>query len=83
MLINDGLTFREIVMKDPLPKGVIQQSVIDFLKCRQDAAIYGAMAVNAYIDERRMTEDVDIVSPRAKNSPRSCVSTWANNFILQ
>jgi hypothetical protein len=66
MLINDGMTFREIVMKDPLPKGVIQQSVIDFLKRRQDAAIYGAMAVNAYIDERRMTEDVDIVSPRAK-----------------
>jgi hypothetical protein len=66
MLINDGLTFREIVMKDPLPKGVIQQSVIDFLKGRTDAAIFGAMAVNAYIDERRMTEDVDIVSPRAK-----------------
>ncbi len=66
MLIDDGLTFREIVMKDPLPKGVIQQAVIDFLKGRQDAAIFGAMAVNAYIDERRMTEDVDIVSPRAK-----------------
>jgi hypothetical protein len=66
MLINDGLTFREIVMKDPLPKGVIQQSVIDFLKGRADAAVFGAMAVNAYIDERRMTEDVDIVSARAK-----------------
>ena len=24
------------------------------------------MAVNAYIDERRMTEDVDIVSPRGE-----------------
>jgi hypothetical protein len=66
MLINDGLTFREIVMKDPMPIGVIQQSVVDFLKHRQDAAIYGAMAVNAYTDERRMTEDVDIISARAK-----------------
>jgi hypothetical protein len=66
MLIDAGLTFREIVMNEPLPKGVIQQAVIDFLKGREDAAVFGAMAVNAYIEERRMTEDVDIISPRAK-----------------
>jgi hypothetical protein len=65
MLVDTGLTFREIVMNDPLPKGTIQQAVIDFLRGREDAAIFGAMAVNAYIDERRMTEDVDIVSTRA------------------
>ncbi len=64
MLVDTGLTFREIVMNDPLPKGIIQQAVIDFLKGRDDAALFGAMAVNAYIDERRMTEDVDIVSTR-------------------
>jgi hypothetical protein len=66
MLIDTGLTFREITMNDPLPKGTIQQAVIDFLNGRDDAAIFGAMAVNAYIEERRMTEDVDIVSPRAQ-----------------
>jgi hypothetical protein len=65
MLVDTGLTFREIVMNDPLPKGTIQQAVIDFLDGREDAAIFGAMAVNAYVDERRMTEDIDIVSPRA------------------
>lgn len=66
MLVDAGLTFREIAMKDPLPKGTIQQAVIDFLDGRDDAAIYGAMAVNAYVDERRMTEVVDVVSTRAK-----------------
>lgn len=66
MLIDTGLTFREIVMNDPLPKGTIQQAVVDFLDGRDDAALFGAMAVNAYVDERRMTEDVDIVSSRAK-----------------
>jgi hypothetical protein len=66
MLVDVGLTFREIVMNDPLPKGTIHQAVIDFLDGRDDAALFGAMAVNAYVDERRMTEDVDIVSPRAK-----------------
>ncbi len=34
---------------------------------RDDAALFGAMAVNAYVDERRMTEDVDIVSTIAKS----------------
>ena len=66
MIVDDGLTFREIVMNDPLPKGTIQQAVFDFLKDHEDAAIFGAMAVNAYIDERRMTEDVDVVSSRAR-----------------
>jgi len=66
MLVDTGLTFHEIIMNDPLPKGTIQQAVVDFLKGRDDAAIFGAMAVNAYIDERRMTEDVDIVASRAK-----------------
>jgi hypothetical protein len=65
MFVDDGLTFREIVMNEPLPKGTIQQAIIEFLKARNDAAIFGAMAVNAYVDERRMTEDVDIVSSRA------------------
>jgi len=66
MLVDTGLTFREIVTNDPLPKGTIQQAVFDFLDGREDAALFGAMAVNAYVDERRMTEVVDIVSTRAK-----------------
>jgi hypothetical protein len=66
MLVDAGLTFREIVMNEPLPKGTIQQAVIDFLDGRDDAALFGAMAVNAYVDEHRMTEGVDIVSTRAK-----------------
>jgi hypothetical protein len=67
MHVDSGFTFREIVMNDPLPKGVIQQAVFDYLDGREDAAIFGAMAVNAYIDERRMTEDVDIVSSRGRD----------------
>jgi hypothetical protein len=67
MLVDTGLTFREIVMNDPLPKGIIQQAVVDFLSGRDDTAIFGAMAVNAYIDERRMTEDIDVVSTRGSD----------------
>lgn len=65
MLVDAGLTFREIVMNDPLPKGVLQQAIFDFLQGRDDTAVFGAMAVNAYVDERRMTEDVDVVTTSA------------------
>jgi hypothetical protein len=66
MFVEAGLTFREFAMNEPLPKSTIQQAVLEYLQGRDDAALFGAMAVNAYVDERRMTEDVDVVSTRAK-----------------
>jgi hypothetical protein len=82
MLVDAGLTFREIVMNDPLPKGTIQQAVIDYLSGREDAALFGAMAVNAYIEERRMTEDVDIVSPRAKELAEELRQLLSDQFHI-
>ena len=40
MLVDAGRTFHEIVMNNPLPKGAIQQAVVDFLNARDDAAIF-------------------------------------------
>jgi hypothetical protein len=60
------LTFREFAVKEPLPLAVIQESVLEFLQGREDAVVYGAQAVNAYVDEPRMTQDVDILSTRAR-----------------
>ena len=82
MLVDTGMTFREIVMKDPLPKATIQQAVFDFLRGRQDAALFGAMAVNAYIDERRMTEDVDIVSLRAAELAEELRKALSDQFHI-
>ncbi len=59
------LTFRECVMNEPLPAGEIQQAVLAFMRGRTDAAVFGAHAVNAYVDTTRNTEDVDIQSTRA------------------
>ncbi|TMQ32845.1 MAG: nucleotidyl transferase AbiEii/AbiGii toxin family protein [Planctomycetota bacterium] len=52
-------------MREPHPLAVIHDAVLEFLRGRDDAVLYGAQAVNAYIDEPRMTQDVDIASPRA------------------
>jgi hypothetical protein len=65
-MFGDGsLTFREFIMREPLPLATIQDAVLEFLRGRTDAVLFGAQAVNAYVDESRMTQDVDILSPRA------------------
>ena len=52
-------------MGEPLPLATIHDAVLEFLKGRSDAALFGAQAVNAYVDEPRMTQGVDILSTRA------------------
>src|ERR1700730_16806673 len=65
-MFGDGsLTFREFITREPHPLAVIQDAVLEFLRGRDDAVLYGAQAVNAYVDEPRMTQDVDIVSVHA------------------
>lgn len=53
-------------MREPLPLATIHDAVLDFLRDRDDAVLYGAQAVNAYVRVSRLTQDVDIASTRAK-----------------
>ncbi|MBI3959726.1 MAG: nucleotidyl transferase AbiEii/AbiGii toxin family protein [Chloroflexi bacterium] len=53
-------------MAETVPLSTIHQAVLEFLRDRDDAALFGAQAVNAYVDEPRMTQDVDLLSPRAE-----------------
>lgn len=53
-------------MHEPLPLSKIQEAVLEFLQGRDDAVLFGAQAVNAYVSEPRATQDVDIMSTRAK-----------------
>ncbi|MGD9562780.1 MAG: hypothetical protein AB7F88_12390 [Pyrinomonadaceae bacterium] len=65
MLNADVLTFQEFVTHEPLPLSKIQGAVLEFLQGRDDAVLFGAQAVNAYVSEPRATQDVDIMSNRA------------------
>ena len=72
-MFGDGsLTFREFAMREPHPLAVIHDAVLEFLRGRDDAVLFGAQAVNAYVAEPRMTQDVDIASTRAP--------TWRRNY---
>ena len=53
-------------MREPLPLATIQTAILDVLRNREDAVVFGAQAVNAYVSESRMTETVNLMSTRAE-----------------
>jgi hypothetical protein len=65
MLNAGALTFKEFAMREPLPLATIHDAVLEFLRGREDVVVFGATAVNAYVDEPRMTQDIDLMSTRA------------------
>src|SRR5689334_24834070 len=65
-MLNAGvLTFQEFAMREPLPLATLHEAVLEFLRGREDAVVFGATAVNAYVSEPRMTQDIDVMSTRA------------------
>lgn len=82
-MFGDGsLTLREFAMKEPLPLAKVHEAVLEFLRNRDDAALFGAQAVNAYVDEPRMTQDVDILSTRAAEFAEELRSHLAESFHI-
>ena len=59
------LTFQEFAMQEKLPLATLQNAVLEFLRGRDDRVIFGVQAVNAYVAEPRMTQEIDLLSPRA------------------
>ena len=82
-MFGDGsLTFREFAMREPLPLAMIQDAVLEFLRGRDDAVLYGAQAVNAYVKESRLTQDVDIMSTRAVEFAEELRSYLSERFHI-
>lgn len=52
-------------MDEPLPLSTIHKAILKFLRGRDDVALFGAQAVNAYVAEPRMTQDIDILALHA------------------
>ena len=67
-MFGDGaLAFQEFAMSESLPLATVHDAVLEYLRGRDDAVLQGAQAVNAYVDEPRMTHDVDILALRAED----------------
>jgi hypothetical protein len=58
-MFGTSLSFQEFAVAEPLPLATIQEVVLEFLQGRDDVLVFGAQAVNAYVGEPRMTQDID------------------------
>jgi hypothetical protein len=61
-MLNAGtLLFEEFAMREQLPLATIHDAVLEFLRGRDVAVMFGAQAVNAYVGEARMSQDIDLI----------------------
>jgi hypothetical protein len=66
MSLNAGaLTFEEFAMREQLPLATIHDAVLELLRGRNDVVVFGAQAVNAYVSEPRMSQDIDLLTTHA------------------
>jgi hypothetical protein len=82
MFNADVLTFQEYKMQESLPLATIQSAVLEFLANREDVVLFGAQAVNAYVNEPRMTQDIDILSTQAENVAELLRSDLSSRFHI-
>ena len=69
-------------MREPLPLATIHDAVLEFLRGRDDVVVFGATAVNAYVSEPRMTQDIDLMSTRARELAEELREHLADRFHI-
>lgn len=69
-------------MREPLPLATIHEAVLEFLRGRDDVVVFGATAVNAYVEEPRMTQDIDLMSARAEDLAEELREYLAERFHI-
>ena len=83
MMLNAGvLTFQEFAMREPLPLATVHEAVLEFVRGRDDVVVFGATAVNAYVSEPRMTQDIDLMSTRAAELAEELRSFLGERFHI-
>ena len=78
----DVLTFREFMMDEPLPLATLHNAVLEFLQGRDDVVLFGAQAVNAYVQEPRMTQDLDLLSTHAEGVAQALCDHLRQRFHM-
>lgn len=69
-------------MREPLPLATIHDAVLEFLRGREDVVVFGATAVNAYVDEPRMTQDIDLMSTHAASLAEELREYLSERFTI-
>ena len=69
-------------MREPLPLATIHDAVLEFLRGRKDVVVFGATAVNAYVAEPRMTQDIDLMCVRAEELAEELRTSLSDRFHI-
>ena len=69
-------------MREPLPLATVHEAVLEFVRGRDDVVVFGATAVNAYVAEPRMTQDIDLMSTRAAELAEEVRSFLSERFHI-
>jgi Nucleotidyl transferase AbiEii toxin, Type IV TA system len=81
-MFGTSLSFQEFAVAEPLPLAIIQEAVLEFLRDRDNVLVFGAQAVNAYVSEPRMTQDIDLMSLQAKEFVEELRTYLAKRFNI-
>lgn len=54
----------DLKLQEKIPLPTIQNAAMEFLRDREDVVVFGAHAVNAYVKEKRATQELDLLSTR-------------------
>jgi hypothetical protein len=81
-MFGTSLSFQEFALAEPLPLATIQEAVLEFLQGRDDVLVFGAQAVNAYVGEPRMTQDIDLMSIKAEGFVEELRTYLAKRFNI-
>lgn len=69
-------------MREQLPLATIHDSVLEFLRGRDDVIVFGAQAVNAYVSEPRMSQDIDLLTTHADELAEELRKYLADRFHI-
>ena len=69
-------------MGEPLPLATLHNAVLEFLRGRDDVVVFGAQAVNAYVNEPRMTQDLDLLSTHAEEVAQALCAYLRQRFHI-
>jgi hypothetical protein len=81
-MFGTSLGFQEFAVAEPLPLATVQEAVLEFLQGRDDVLVFGAQAVNAYVGEPHMTQNIDLMSIKVEGFVEELRTYLAKRFNI-
>lgn len=76
------LTATEYHRREPVPLHRVHAAVLEFCRARREIIVVGSQAVDAYTAEPRRSQDVDLLSPRPRETAEALRAALAKDLRL-